>query len=786
MYFGSDIKRTIYISLFENNENINYRKEFDLLKDRIFPNINLFKNFLMCTQNQERFELAKRIVQQLSLESNFTPSYEYYKILFRAEQKDNFNDKYIGKDHFIHIVHLYLFGIYVFFYNKKLSSRIINQLSYSRTNQMGSTVLDSIRDFVRCWKYFVLYHDIGYIAELNDSASIDLFEKMKVKIGTSLNMQTRIDVISRLFVIVSKVFEKNRNYSDNLYEMRKYNDSLNNGFRFGEEILNSMKDYWLLEDVNDLSDLKYFLLVYSKNDFCILYRRKYSREILAAYYKYDGIIGDKKDKVKFIINEGALSDVSDKDNKLLYELKQNPEIVISNKYYSFDNIEMLFYVVEPKDKLDKYLIQNFNSEYFIARIKNESIIEYFYENVSFLVNECSKGNELSSIDDSLSVKNLYMNIYKYVYEFLMSLDNREEKLYLEVLEKSIDDISSDLLSQVLKETENINYEEEDSSYSNINNVITMFSNKMFKKLDLVLRDEAKKKSIIKYLYFKHGNIVNMRDFIFESYRSFKTKELNLNFDGEGNNLYSSPLSFESFFDDLDKSFKSTKHKNNIELFRCRFEESYMNILISCGIRKENISYNIIESYKNPHSKYDHSLISTEILLTHIKYYFWLLKSFDRNSINLFNEQMSSVSEIIEKYSATLHHVILAVIMHNIYPGNFEKIDREVDYLNSKLINCRISLTNSPFIYFACLCDSLQTWDRPYCKNPAFNRLDETKSFLNNFSNIKIENDEIIIKLTGYSNNDIKKAVDMFSLGLDSYLKNASLVVKFDTSSSSNI
>ena len=77
---------------------------------------------------------------------------------------------YVPQDHFTHLVHLYLLGVYLFTHHKKLNRTIARYFERRRQEEKHACSLNSgeaaFGDFVFAWRAFVLLHDIAYPHEL--------------------------------------------------------------------------------------------------------------------------------------------------------------------------------------------------------------------------------------------------------------------------------------------------------------------------------------------------------------------------------------------------------------------------------------------------------------------------------------------------------------------------------------------------------------------------------------------------------------------------------------------
>ncbi len=119
------------------------------------------------------------------------------------------------------------------------------------------------------------------------------------------------------------------------------------------------------------------------------------------------------------------------------------------------------------------------------------------------------------------------------------------------------------------------------------------------------------------------------------------------------------------------------------------------------------------------------------------------------------------------YTKIISEVAYALIVHNLYPSNFEG-----DYCRFKT-----DLKKEAFAYFAMVADSLQQWNRPILYNPAFDNVEETKKVLSNFFDIEVTEKEICVTVTSNSNSESIERINVFATNLNAYLKNASRIIK---------
>ncbi len=169
------INQTLLTKLFADPTPQPKRKEvlmyFNRLHSRMFPDSDEFIEFLSAQSIDRQYESAERIIQRLCYCSNFPPSYYALMDVVCVEhyQKSGISDAHghIPRDHFLHLVFLYLLGIYVFFYDAEFYSKIVDCNRFERdSTSLGNIEFSCIKDFISEWKYFCLFHDVGYTPEI--------------------------------------------------------------------------------------------------------------------------------------------------------------------------------------------------------------------------------------------------------------------------------------------------------------------------------------------------------------------------------------------------------------------------------------------------------------------------------------------------------------------------------------------------------------------------------------------------------------------------------------------
>ena len=142
---------------------------FSNLAIEMFPGRSVFLTFLEERHFDRQTELAKEILLRLAYQARtFPPNKLIYNLLKVEAHIAGTSSKgpFVGRDHFVHLVNLYLLGVYVFWYHDLSNKKIVDQFANLVQSKEDSSKLESklsvIRSFLAAWRDFVLFHDLGY------------------------------------------------------------------------------------------------------------------------------------------------------------------------------------------------------------------------------------------------------------------------------------------------------------------------------------------------------------------------------------------------------------------------------------------------------------------------------------------------------------------------------------------------------------------------------------------------------------------------------------------------
>lgn len=725
------INKTLLTKLFldpspqpKDKEVIIYYTE---LYNRMFPNPDDYIEFLGAQGIDRQYESAERIVHRLCYHANFPPSYYALLDIICVEncqkKKTQDSDTYIPRDHFIHIVYLYLLGIYMFFYNSEFFSKIIYENRFERNGlSVGNAKRDCIKDFISEWKYFCLYHDIGYSAEI--LGNTEKFPKSKrarfqaelrrspggykASLGKNAILKQHaffgtLEVISKILFIklvisnsTEKIFPEHkiyRNFRNRKLILRGTDTSKPRDIKF-EEIPETYLTGLQLEKIYSNHCLKKLLPIVNSNDISIIG--------LDKNYGYVGFITYVENETRFFV---YLSEVEMNDE--LRHLLKSPEIVLFDDYVS--NAYEFIYVLRNPD-IEEHISSVVNIDYFhTVYAQAESLFENDYKGIA---------DEAHFVDFSYTV-------YHWLFSKIRSrLDNSNLEKYLEQQKFSFSESDNPEELRNLLERNRLVYE--------ILKSLNEYHVTMLHKTNELLREQIESKLM------KADNVISsdkmISDFINQYFGILsdiaKAKSIKAAFSSaikmEMLSQIESEVDLLQLFSEVYVRLKCTLDKSDVG-----FEYNYatgdtrvpqfLNDCIQSKIR-EKMSMSNLETVQNEYTlkhgnTVDHGILSAEYAAGVFSCYRNALMTANNVQekillsilLDIPNEIEKSRVRYIDNYDHVFTNVLFAVFVHNLYPDSFEKKSKGGAY-RTKM--------SDPFTYLALLCDALQQWNRPRAIHPA--------------------------------------------------------------------
>jgi len=754
---------------------------YSFFKTRMFPGEDNFIRFLEADTLDEQMRYAIEILKRLCFESNFPPPYSALLDVLNIENAEKnteyHKNQHIARDHFLHVVYLYMLGIYLFFYDKLFFEKITDVYKYKRnSHDYENKEYDSIKDFISAWKYFSLYHDIGYSVEKlsNANNSIDtdkiknfMYSFKKENIHKELVTSSTIKALSHLVVLKQMInnshtlFDKNNILYDRLNKCNVTSYHSNgierNNCIFKDVIECYKNNSWLLIDkIYSNSCLKLVLSVLKRIDFIIL-----------AFYKNNGqqafcITPNEDGSHSVHLFEGC------RKSSIINEIIRTPEIVFYDDYRNH-TFSFQYYLNQSAEKgllssetnysleLDKVvtaLPTIFNTEY--VRINSEHDLRNYYYNVYDYFNMYISSTENNSdvytfIDEQKDRELDSTQIYNKSMELVFSNETKD-KVYNSFFKKLSENTQSTIDHRKIHVNGDLDITAYVREYVNIISfelekfIISKGSNTKFQNF---------KKRFINETADEINSNLEFRISILTLYCKLLKSSIDL-FSHRSSELYydynTNILQFEM---------------GNFENIICnKFKNAFCKIDNNITGEKE-----IVNSYNVPFdNKYDHGIVSSYL-------YAFVSDTFNETIINSSSEQkellavmlnFSFDNEEMQKRNVNNYHhiqedVFYALFIHNISPKCFKEKYRKY----------RTNI-NDPFSYLGMLSDALQQWNRPHTIHPSVFDIAPNIDSSNEYD-IKIEDDYIVVYEA--NNKDIQGKLAQNLGSFSQYLESPDAFVK---------
>lgn len=731
------INITLLEKLFLNPNPQNGNSEvidiYHKLFNRMFPGKSRFIEFLQVQNYDKQYGLAEEIIQRLCYTSNFPPSFFAIKDVICVEnyQKEivRATDSYVPRDHFLHIVNLYLLGIYIFFYNPQFYNKILLDNRFERHNEQHcQPKLDSVKDFISEWKYFCLFHDIGYVPEIfgskkfvmNAQKTYHALCKHPNDFQSSLTANKPIkqitffsvlQIMSRVFMAKFVIEYSTLEVIENSKLFRQFKksklfiytgDNQVNSAEFEKEFSSFFTKAYRLEKMYSNHCIKSLLPILDESNIVVIGIHKETGEV--------SFISFVKNSIRNLLFLAKYE-----NNKDILRLAQDPSLILFDDFIPIDfELEYLLKVESLFENLYKMIL-----------FGDATYVEYSYEYIK---------ENLGVQFISISCEDQFLDFYFDIYMFL----------YSTIRKYTFPENNSKLIARVKKFEEFLDSSEFDFMHieENINN-ITKLSDIVYSLIQCIYTENIKDVCMD---YLKNINIDNsekdshkslspdilISDIVDNYFNAIKEKVNSTDkktdlIDSIKDNYYhqleqiSSLIKMyaiiycelKSVFEKCSKSFSyDFDYEKRNEKFNDMFAESIIETkvksVLKCSFR------DILNYYNIPHdNKINHGFAS-------FKYTAGIFEIL-RNSIELKKtpqewkiiDILFSISnpakntEYVTRYITNYNHIFInvlyAILVHDVYPVNFAE--------ESELKKMKTAISD-PFSYLALLCDALQQWNRP--------------------------------------------------------------------------
>lgn len=712
---------------------------FEKYFSEIFPYADGFLYLLQPHNSEELTEEAKKLFERLAFSLQCPEPFDFPLALLSMESRTReLSDVYFAQDHYVHSVYLYMLGIYLFFNHQGFHKIITEQAITETYNGTKSyTQAERVWEFVRDWKYFSLYHDIGYIFEkpldkdgniLGSSSLSPQFFAAFFEFSHTIAYDLTMKAFSR-FIIYSCIRARS---TDTLQDMINSNHGIDNlvGVHLGEsrEGAHVQDLRCLIASNKSIAVYKRLAYVHSYNDFRVI----------------NTFFGDR-DYAVAILNA----------NNELCALKLCPkehDVVYYNKNKLNVSIEYL----------KKLETQELETEYTYAIFGDvsDSAYKVHLENLHLSAREDDIPACIKNVYDSLGA-NLrfslaqgllldgHYSVYKKLKEcvpysklsasFLTEMITRERKRGYEIFCRVVQNQTQEILKTI---TEDSLWDEAGFTQA----VKTIKAGFRALRCEDVSREVAqlsasddKKEDIlfhcIQTVYSEYCNLF-----------AWETEDFSI----ANNRIAICP-------------FKYLEQDNSSEEIKALFQDIVNSItqnLKKLSFLKADESIQQFLNYSTEYGYIDHGIASGALLSYVISQYVNLAQD---DTSALFTYAYSGSSEgvkasIQNEFVRVNGNSVFAILVHNIYGNRYYK-ECGNRYMQDVEINA--------FSYFAALCDNLQIWNRPHQYNPGIHNA--PFSWFITESDIEVHDN--LLYITCLTNN-LQSTQQKLKEGLDEYLLGA--------------
>lgn len=670
-----------------------YRMYFN----RIFPNWNEFANFLKASNEQERLECAKRVIDRLNFSSNFPIVEDIYASLIQLESEKlaGKEDFYVGRDHFVHTVNVYILGIYLFFNHPVFHTTLMRHFFGRRRKENPFETKNqlAVKSFISAWKYFACAHDIGYPFEalidgycrLTDNS----FEPIFQQYAHLHEYQAYAFVVRIMAKLIYSIFQ------------------FKNARRTLKDVVEDEEDNYAGQWSNTIvSDNKQYPLTYvvsgrGKNFVQLEYTQTYEGlKLLMPLIK-------KEDVILLLRDEGgeplALSYI-DKGNEVIWMRvgTRIPSDAQLSSIRSFGSDEFpsctctcSYFVQKPMERLNE-LLKHTNLDYYGEALEHLAV-SYFtnrYELFADLSTGSEEGEEI---------------VYRIYRDIMNRLPLKNwEKGFAELWSTEYQDpMDQELKSVFIKIVADAIQETDLKNVNSIDKVKTLKAGILKKlksnaQLDGVTKrmDETSKAVQEETMWL---------DFLYMiAKEALQSEPEVVTLKKESGD----PVTWRIYCDLLCEGVvkKESSMSRLYQEILDRMEEKLRN----AGHLRKDQSITDLTAYKRERSAYDHGLVGATFLLSTIVNYRKIAGIEDEGQKKLLQmawdvEPDRLEASFQEKSLQILTESIYAVMLHNLYQTDYAKI------LKNDLM---YTLEQDPFTYLGLLCDGLQVWDRIQQIKPA--------------------------------------------------------------------
>ena len=763
MRLKRNILNTLRRELFISPNPQCYKKEFFALRDEIFPNRAIFLDFLDEENYEKQLHIACEILLRLNYDSCFSSPTRLIFNLINTEMQvppENKNSFYFGRDHIVHLVHLYIFGIYVFVNHKIFSENITSSFRFHRRhNNLNIRSLSLVRDFVIAWRTFSLCHDLGYPVEMyakklsDDSESaqkqkneqitfLSSFQQIAKYIGKDFSMKA----ISKI-IAVYRMLHDHHNYSFEELDMGSWKEVFEKNGKSLPVDLIKYSNYLLIDKIYGIETIRTIASIFGKNNLLAVLTDK-DGNLFVAYLPQERLV--------------IRSPFCPK-TKLMDELCDNFNAPYESKSFSYQQLSWQYYINNDVADMKDIINKMFSLSDFVEQEKKYQVNRSSFDAFGDIVGQIYEktASNYANITSDTSFKQYCFDVYFCLYNSigynkLKREDMRDSSIFQ--IDEAVDTMKLDIPTEISKIVQDIlkQMEKEDFYEKSWDNIVNECIEKMqgstkeiFERIEKSLSESLEKECRFK-AYFE-----TLRYYIGEQIKLAGIK-CQIGFNQIGSNI-------KKDVDYADLRYDILECLDNPLVMRLQKKFNKNGLTLKDEVSK----------YKPGHTMYDHGVCGGIIALAIADVFRQMLeyKKHDKYPFRqimdiIMGQDYNANKENIDyMFENTLIESFYAIIIHNIYPAYFKG---HHDY--------RTKLGNEPFTYFATLMDCLQFWDRKIIINQAVNEL--PYATYSKSLNVEVKDNKIRIIESDRRLDIIQSVINRKNI-LNSFLESASNYIELN-------
>lgn len=725
----------------------------------------LFEEFLRLSGTQSQKTLAMDIVQQMASISEFAMPRSAFANLIEVEHQGDDWD-WINQEHAVHSVNVYICGIYLFFHYQPLQQQLLRYFLHlsSGKNKYQSPMDEAVGTSIQCIRMAALYHDLGYTLErtvnaegrFNPQSGIDQNDLL---IYGLIRQEVIYDIVKKAishYLFAHVII----NQADHMLdaELQKQNWITDTSLwyiyqkepstpTFGTEFKNlgwtadiSLRDSYQSGKAVNGQALKERLKTEAVNMTELTYIRSWEgMKYLAVYLPAENVLTVVRDSqlrplVIHFISGKKISIYCRKDFTMADQLL--PHLCdLRLEELEAQGLSLSYYVRGQMISLPEEIAQVTNSFSNIAR-------------------QCRKrfSHDFGPLFHERKIPQLLYKINQWI----------EHKVPLTIIDKI--------------ENPSPRYGERQSAIDNalITRLYQEKAIEILKKQKIEVSNPKKQLESCGKIFFAEIKGKKFLDELYSDYNRISNADPDSTCDAELLELvkiiYHSirkTLAPEKPVIELKKNDGSPsvifrgldKGRFSISPTMCQFRQR-----IETNARNLNLSWQRLQNYALPHSRYDHGVISAGLFIEGYGTYCEVMEKFGNSPFFQSVWQMSGVlhDRPFELSNATVE-ACFAILIHNIYVKS-KKSPHGLEYIQNTSINA--------MSYFLAFCDAIQFWDRDKLFDPAKQRQPENTYYSKDFDiDIWEGRIRILCRTAG-----VKEQIQAKLKGMDEYLQDASSMI----------